>query len=179
MDLYLIRHAEAVPSGDPNYAEDERPLTVTGHDQARALAAALKAHGVRFDRIVTSPLPRARQTAEALVPGLLGPNESLGEYAALAASGRRRKLDRLLLGMEAETVALVGHEPDLGAYAARLIGSKKGQVKLAKAGVAVIHFDGPPGKKRGTLTALLTPGWLGWKGGESGQGMPPVHGVVG
>ena len=179
MDLYLIRHAEAVPSGDPNYVEDERPLTVTGHDQARALAAALRAHGVRFDRIVTSPLPRARQTAEELVPGLLDPNEALKEYAALAPGGRRRKLDRLLLGMEADTVALVGHEPDLGAYAARLIGSKKGQVKIAKAGVAVIHFDGPPGKKSGTLTALLTPEWLGWQSGAPAQEGPPVHGVVG
>src|SRR5438445_11955676 len=112
MDLYLIRHAEAVPSGDPNYVEDERPLTVTGHDQARALAAALRAHGVRFDRVVTSPLPRARQTAEALVPGLLDPNESLQEYAALSPGGRRRKLDRLMHGKEAQSLDTVCHLPD-------------------------------------------------------------------
>ena len=42
MDLFLIRHAEAVPHGDPHYAEDERPLTATGLEQSRALAAALK-----------------------------------------------------------------------------------------------------------------------------------------
>jgi phosphohistidine phosphatase len=161
MDLFLIRHAEAVPHGDPHYSEDERPLTASGVDQAHALAAALKAHGVRFDRIVSSPLPRARQTAEALVGDLLEPNESLQFSSALVPGGRRKKLDRLLLGLDVAVVAVVGHQPDLGAYAARLVGSKKSQVEIAKGGFAHIRCDDLPSKGCGTLMALVTPDWLG------------------
>ena len=58
--LYLVRHAKAAP-GDP---DELRPLTPEGREEARRLAERLAAE--RPDAVVTSPLLRARETAEVL-----------------------------------------------------------------------------------------------------------------
>src|SRR5437764_14477723 len=97
LHLYLIRHAEAVPHGDPNYADDDRPLTDLGRRQAKALGKALAAHGVQFDVILCSPLPRAKETAEGLLAGLKEPKPPV-EYAdELMPGAKAKKLDRALL----------------------------------------------------------------------------------
>src|SRR5688572_10812765 len=70
MDLYLIRHAEAMSLETAGVETDpERPLTSTGHEQCRSLARALTAQGVHLDVLVSSPLKRARETQEGLVQG--------------------------------------------------------------------------------------------------------------
>jgi phosphohistidine phosphatase len=161
LHLYLIRHAAAVPPGDPNYADDDRPLTDAGRAEARRLGVALAARGIRFDLILSSPLPRARETAEELIEGLGDPHPPLDFADELAPGAKPRKLDRHLLKFDGEAIALIGHQPDLGEYAARLIGSKKASVELAKPGVACIACEDPPGKGCGSLTMLLTPAWFG------------------
>src|SRR5947208_15826681 len=57
--IYLIRHAEAVPHGDPNFEDDDRPLLDLGRRQSRQLGAALMARGIRFDAVISSSVPRA------------------------------------------------------------------------------------------------------------------------
>ncbi len=160
MNLYLIRHAEASPLGADGIKDDaDRPLTPEGQTQCGPLAAALKRQVVRLDRIVTSPLLRARQTAERLLQELSAPKPELHICDHLAPGGKRRKLTRFLCGLGAESVAIVGHMPDLGEYAGWLIGSRKAQLDLAKAGVACIHFEDEPGKGAGALTWMVTPQW--------------------
>ena len=160
MDLYLIRHAEAVSRDDPNYAEDERPLTETGREQARAVAKALVARGIQFDAVISSPLVRARQTAEEMLQNMTGPLAELEFCNHLAPGGKQRKLTRYLLGSNVDSVALIGHEPDLSEFIGRLIGSRKAQISMAKAGVAFVKCDGVADKGRGTLEWLLTPEWM-------------------
>ena len=161
LHLYLIRHADAVPHGDPNYADDDRPLTELGNQQSRALGVALGARGVRFDVILCSPLPRARQTVDGLLATLPDPAPPV-EYAdELAPGAKPKKLDRLVLKHDGSAIAIVGHEPDLSEYAARLIGSKKASVEMAKAGVACVRCDDPPAKGCGSLEWLVTPAWCG------------------
>src|SRR5579885_555197 len=93
MDLYLIRHAEAEPRDEAGTTLDEdRALTDAGRDQARAVAAGLLRRGVRLDALVTSPLLRARQTAEALLAGWPPPAPALHVHDGLAPGGKRRKL---------------------------------------------------------------------------------------
>ena len=68
--LYLMRHADVAyfdPDGKPMRPRDVR-LTPTGVEQARVAADALA--GIRFDRVVTSGLPRAIETARLVAPGL-------------------------------------------------------------------------------------------------------------
>ena len=160
MDLYLIRHAEAVDREDPNYVDEERPLTEAGRGQSRALAAALVARDIRFDAVIASPLLRTRQTAEEMLQNMPGPMAELQFCKQLAPGGKGRKLTRYLLGIEGDAVALIGHEPDLSEFAGRLLGDRDASLKFAKAGIALIRCDGLPDKGRGTLIWWLTPEWF-------------------
>lgn len=160
MDLYIIRHAEAQPLGEGGIKSDaERPLTAAGHTQCGPLAEALKRQGVHLDRIVTSPLRRARQTAEGLLKDLAASRPELHICDHLAPGGKRRKLTRFLIGLGVQSIGIVGHMPDLALYAGWLIGSRKVQIDFAKSGVACIHFDDEPDKGGGILTWLVTPQW--------------------
>ena len=162
MELYLIRHGEARPLAGSDVQDDaERPLTDTGHAQAQGLAAALQRHGVHLDQVVSSPLLRARQTAEGLMQNWKTPLPELLLCDALAPdTARSRKVTKFLLKLTAKSLALVGHMPDLADYAEWLIGSKKAQIAIAKGGVARIDCEGEvPDKGTGTLTWLITPEW--------------------
>src|SRR5260370_30484027 len=161
MELYLIRHAEAQPLSSGDLRDDaDRPLTEAGQWQAQALAAALQKHGVHLDQMVSSPLLRARQTAERLMENWKTPLPELLLCDALAPdNGKMRKVNKFLLKQTANSVALVGHMPALGEYAAWLLGSKKVEIAIAKAGVARIDCEGVPDKGAGILTWLVTPEW--------------------
>ena len=160
MDLYLIRHADAVGRDDPNYSEDERPLTERGRSQARALAGALVARGVSFDAVISSPLDRCRQTAEEMLQHMPGPMAELTFCKHLAPGGKPRKLSRHLVGINGNSVACIGHEPDLSDFAARVMGSSKAQIELKKAGLALLKCDSVPDKGHGVLVWLITPDWM-------------------
>jgi phosphohistidine phosphatase len=160
MHLYLIRHADAVPLGEHGISNDpDRPLTSQGQDQCRSLAEALTRQGVHLDRLVTSPYLRAHQTAEGLLEHLPGPHPELVVCDDLTPGSKRRRLTRFLRDLEAESVAIVGHNPDLSVYLAWLLGNKNVQIELAKAGVARVEFEGRVGKSTGTLAWMVTPDW--------------------
>jgi phosphohistidine phosphatase len=161
MDLYVIRHAEAVPLGEGGVIEDAaRPLTAAGEEQVKTLAAAFERKNIRPGVVVSSPLLRARQTAEGLARQLGSPAPEVRMCEDLAPGGKRRRLNRFLKDLGAESVALVGHQPDLGEFTAWLIGSKKGEIDLEKAGVACIKCKTGPGRLRGSLLWLVTTQWL-------------------
>jgi phosphohistidine phosphatase len=161
VDLYLIRHADALPLGERGVTDDaERPLSEKGEGQAAQVAAGLQRRGVRLDLLLTSPLLRARQTAEALLrhgPPLVTELETCDE---LTPGTKRKKLARALLATAKDVVGLVGHQPDLGEFAAWLIGDAGVQLEFAKAGVAFVRCQDMPRKGTGTLRWLVTPEWL-------------------
>src|SRR5919204_6466934 len=64
MRLLIIRHAIAVPRGTPDMADDQRPLTPKGRKRFRRAARGLAAILKRPDALLSSPLPRARETAD-------------------------------------------------------------------------------------------------------------------
>jgi phosphohistidine phosphatase len=162
MDLYLIRHADALPVGQAGITADEdRPLSEEGKAQAKALAAALRRQGVQLDKVVTSPLLRARQTAEGMLLAWGKSTADLHPCNELAPGGKRGKLARFLRELGGKAIALVGHQPDLGECAAWLIGSKKARIEMAKGGVAYIISGEEPAKGSGTLVWLATPAWFG------------------
>src|SRR5687768_10133352 len=84
--LYLLRHGIAVPHGSPDYPDDQRPLTSQGEKRIREIADGLRLYGLKLDRIVTSPLPRARRTAEIVAEAFDG--RDLLETADELRSGR-------------------------------------------------------------------------------------------
>src|SRR5438067_852298 len=125
----------------------------------QALAAALQRLGVRFGTVLTSPLVRARQTTEGVLEHWNGPRPKLVECEHLAPGFRPKRLARDLNELQADGVALVGHQPDMSAWAAWLIGSNKAQLDFAKAGTAHIACGDGIHKGAGALVWLVTTDW--------------------
>lgn len=159
MILYAIRHAEAVELGQNGVSRDEdRPLTELGQVQCRQLATILRQLNVGLERIITSPLLRAVQTAASLIEQGLAKELSVCEW--LIPGARKRFLVDFLRDLGAGPLGVVGHEPHLSVFTAWLLGGKTAQLAFAKAGVARVEFPNRIGKGRGTLTWLVTPEWF-------------------
>ncbi len=162
MNIYLIRHAKAVTQAEQHYEVDEdRPLTADGEVQARQLAETLHRRGVELDVVLTTPLLRARRTAEILLENWQGqPTPELVVENRIKPECGPRKLARVLRDVQKQNVAIVGHQPDIGDWAAWLIGSKKVCIDFAKGGAALIVWDEALKKGGGALQWLVTPRWF-------------------
>lgn len=159
MELYLVRHGIAAERGKEWPDDSKRPLTHKGIARMREIAGGLKDLGVGFDLIVTSPLVRARQTADLLHQGL-GGNTPLEETTLLAPGGAPADLLEFLRSKKkTDRIALVGHEPDLGRLAAFLIGARAPFV-FKKGGVCRIDFDRFPPAPPGNLIWFVPPKML-------------------
>ena len=110
---------------------------------------------VVIDFVLTSPLVRARETATLLAAGLK-PKPALVEIEALAPGGRHQAVIEAIKShaKRHRRLALVGHEPDLGELAARLLGAR-GNVEFKKGAVCLIEVDGatPGGPGHAALDA--------------------------
>jgi phosphohistidine phosphatase len=159
MELYLIRHAEAAPAGENGVSDEDRPLTSCGEGQAVALAKALRSHGVELRLLLSSPLLRARQTAEEILRHWPDPQPDFRIYKELTLGGKRKHLLRALRQQGADKVAIVGHEPELGALAGYLMGSKRIHLMFDKAAVAFLQCNAGLEKGDGQLNWLLPPAW--------------------
>ena len=148
MDLFFLRHGEA---DWPNWKKDdnERPLTKRGKKEMHAVAKFLKHVKVKPDLIVTSPLPRASQTAEIAAEHL---RAKYREDRLLAPGFGRGELERLLNKYPEERLMIVGHEPDFSEMIAELTGAS---LKLSKAGVALVALN--RSWRDGRLLWLLPP----------------------
>lgn len=159
-ELLLLRHGIA-EERRPDLADGERALTRRGIARSRAVLERLVALDLGCHRLLTSPLRRARQTAELAVQAGLAPALELA--AGLAPGSDAWPLTLQALALQAvplERLALVGHEPDLSHLAARLIGAPAGALSLKKAGVALLHCDAPLACGGWRLRLLLAPAAL-------------------
>ena len=148
MELFVIRHATAVP-GREDFPDEARALTPKGKRRFEAVVRGLERLDVRFDHLLHSPILRAVETAECLVPLLDGPTEVT---AWLVGPPSRELLARL----SGERVAVVGHEPGLSALVAWLVvGSPKRGEHFALGKGAVAWLDGAPKPGEMRLMALL------------------------
>ena len=155
-ELYLIRHGVAEERGDAWPDDSKRPLTEDGTSRMRKAARGLSRLGVAFDIVLTSPLVRARQTAE-IVAGGLAPRPSLVNIESLAPdAGYAALMADLEKHARKPRIALVGHEPDIGELAARLIGSRRA-IEFKKGAICRIDFDVLPPKAIGQLIWFLPP----------------------
>src|SRR5437899_1868401 len=100
MEIYLIRHAEAEPLAPPIAADEERPLTTAGLEQCRSLAAALARAEAKLDKIYTSPVMRARQTADEMLRHWTGPAPELIVAECLAPEAKPKSRKRFLMSLE-------------------------------------------------------------------------------
>ena len=159
LELYLIRHGIAAERGDDYPDDSKRPLTSAGIKRLEQEAQALNALGIAFDHIITSPLVRTRQTAD-VVAGCLKSKPSVSTSDSLAPAGTPAAVfQELAKHMRKGRVALVGHEPNLGEFAARLIGARV-PLEFKKGGICRIDFEILPPKGVGHLRWFVTPKML-------------------
>jgi phosphohistidine phosphatase len=162
MQLYIVRHGQAVESEAWAGAERDRPLTAEGRDEMRAAARGLRRLGVDVDPVYTSPLARARETAELIADALHAPLEALD---ALSPGAQLSALaDPLARHRDAATLLFVGHEPDLSDMIGELIGSHgPAHVEMKKGACCRVNIHDASAlssaaalQGRGTLAWLLT-----------------------
>src|ERR687895_48335 len=109
-ELYLIRHGIAEERGDAWPDDTKRPLTASGIARLRKEARGLGRLGVAFDVILTSPLTRTRQTAEAIAASF-DPRPPIVAVESLAPEGTYQTvLADLEKQVRRSRIALVGHE---------------------------------------------------------------------
>jgi phosphohistidine phosphatase len=155
-ELYLIRHGLAEDRGDAWPDDAKRPLTEDGMSRLRKTARGLARLGVSIDTVLTSPLVRARQTAE-IIAGGFDPRPAIVNVESLSTEG---SFTAVAADLEKHSrkarIALVGHEPGIGELAARLIGSRHA-LEFKKGAVCRIDVEELPPNSPGDLRWFLTP----------------------
>jgi phosphohistidine phosphatase len=122
VQIYIVRHGDAINRDDPRVTSDEmRELTSEGRDEVELMSLLLARLDVKPDLILTSPLIRARQTAE-IIASVTGAQSAPSVSDELAPGGSLAAVlnDILSHGRPKQTV-LTGHMPGVGAMAAYLI----------------------------------------------------------
>jgi phosphohistidine phosphatase len=164
MKILLIRHGKAQERGMMSSLSSKkdalRALTETGRRDMRKAAKGLRKLAPDIDLIATSPLVRARETAQ-IVAKVFGANDPLEQPLLAPGADASALLDWLQRQPADSTVALVGHEPDLGRAAARLLfGDDSDCIVFKKGACALIDVDAKVVVGHGKLSWLLQPGQL-------------------
>lgn len=152
MDLILLRHGKAVdyhPQGD-----SARELVEKGRKQATKAAKLLKHAGILPHIVLTSPLIRARQTAETFCKAAGIPGPVIQSWLACGMKPETA-LRELAAYHDFESVAIVGHEPDFSGLIEWTLGVTGGCVDVKKGSLCRIRIDPP--SRRGRLTFLIPP----------------------
>ena len=154
MNCYFLRHGIAVEPDEWTGPDFDRPLTREGIERMKCEARAIADLSLQLDVIVTSPLLRARQTAE-IVADRLKLRDDIVEDERLADGFDSRRLSEILGEHDkAGAIMLVGHEPTMSATIGRIIGDANVELKKAAlAGVALSDASAT----RGTLICLIPP----------------------
>lgn len=119
MKIYLVRHGDAVPEEDAG-SDRDRWLSSRGREAARVLARLLREQAAELDTILSSPLPRAVQTAELLAHGL-DHLSTIATRRSLEPSSHPRVAAGEIMAAGG-SVLVVSHEPLISALGAFLVG---------------------------------------------------------
>lgn len=158
--LFLVRHAWAEPRDEKLYQVDElRPLTLEGRTRFKKVVRRLARRGFTPDIVATSPLLRARQTAE-IICGELSHKPPVENRSELAPGGSLEDLLAWSLGCEG-TLAWVGHAPDISGICGLLIAGGGASIEFAKGAVACLEFPERIAMGQGQLRWLVTAKVLG------------------
>jgi phosphohistidine phosphatase len=159
IELYLIRHGIATDLSDENPDDGKRPLTHRGIVRLRKEADALNTLGIAFDQIVTSPLARAKQTADVLAEHLSGrPPVATSDALAPAGTVAAALLD-LARHSRRSRIAVIGHEPNIGELATRLLGARAA-IEFKKGAICRIDVESLAPVKGARLCWFVTPRML-------------------
>jgi len=162
MNLLVIRHAIAMDRQEFSDSDDFRPLTVEGIRKMHKKSKVLRKLVDRPDLLVTSPLTRARQTAEILSDAWKGLDPMISDAlrpeadpAALCEWLQERIQDHAEVQSPDALIAVIGHNPHLPALIGWfLTGHPKIFVELKKGGSCLLQFRTSPTKGKATMLWL-------------------------
>ena len=144
MKLYLIRHAIAEERSDfalTGLPDEQRPLTDKGIDKMKKIAQNFHKIEDQIDLIYQSPLTRSQQTVDVLKKHY--PKAKIETTELLSPGFSAKKLFQLLSSKDLDSVALVGHEPDLGQFLSWLLFRQASDhFPFKKGGIAKVDFYG-------------------------------------
>jgi phosphohistidine phosphatase len=155
-ELYIVRHAIAAERGSEWPDDTKRPLTERGINRFKEVVKGLRRLDITVDEVFTSPLVRARQTAEILASGLEGKAPVKVLDALAPGHTAASVMTQLARVAKRRRVALVGHEPELGELAAYLIGAGRA-LAFKKGGICRIDLGSLTSKRAASLIWFLPP----------------------
>lgn len=157
LELYVIRHGFAGSPIEDKKLDDARPLKKKGREKIKDIAKSLKKQNICFDLVLTSPLLRAKETAE-IFQDHCGITKKMQVIDLLKPGTSYPKLIKFLNEHKESKVAIVGHEPFLSGFASYCVsGSKSSFIDLKKGGIIKLEVDEviKPGKC--ILSLLMDP----------------------
>ncbi len=164
MDIYFLRHGIAEDQAATDF---DRRLTEEGRAKCVEEARGIKALGLTFSHVWTSPLVRSRETAELVVP-----DQAAEVHDVLANEPPTKLIEELARLPRNASVLLVGHEPQMSCTIEQLlkINLGQGQIKMRKGGLALVVTEPRNWPQTPTvLEFLLTPKQLRLMGGVGGD----------
>jgi phosphohistidine phosphatase len=158
MELLILRHGEAGNRSSSVNKDFGRDLTASGRTTMEDVASSIGGLKLVVDKIATSPLARAKESAE-IIAKALKKEKDLEVWDELKPEGQTADLYRRLSKLKGESsILLVGHEPYLSGVISELIsGSKGSRINLKKSGMARVVVNSLGTKPSGELKWLLTP----------------------
>jgi phosphohistidine phosphatase len=159
IELYLVRHAIAAERSREWPDDTKRPLTERGVHRFKEEVAGLRELDVTIHEIVTSPLVRAKQTADLLAAGLVGKPVVRILKALEPGHGPSAVMAQVARLVRRNKVAIVGHEPGLGELAAHLIGASR-PLPFRKGSICRIDMQSFTSRHAGSLIWFVTPKML-------------------
>jgi phosphohistidine phosphatase len=152
MQLILLRHGKAEDSSlDGDFS---RTLTRKGHEQSRRAGRLLKAAGCLPDIVLTSPLIRARQTAEEFCAAAEIPGAIIQGWLT-SGFNSETGLSELAGFQRFKRVMIVGHEPDFSSLIEFILEAPGGSIQMKKGAIACLQVAPP--SRQGTLLYLIPP----------------------
>lgn len=161
LELYIIRHGFAGKSNEGAADDDLRPLKKKGKEQMKDVGRSLKKWDVALDAVLTSPLVRAKESAEIL-NAECGKSKKVILTDLLKPGASFSKLIKHLNDLKkAQRVAIVGHEPFLSEFASHCLSKNGGSfINLRKGGVIKLDIDKVIKPGNCILSWLLEPSLL-------------------
>jgi phosphohistidine phosphatase len=158
MNIHLLRHGIAAPLAEENdFRDEKRRLTPEGELKLRRAAQGLKLLQVSFDLIVSSPLIRAKETAE-IVAEVIKYKPAIDIWDELEPEGTAESVcSRLRPHLEKGSLLLVGHQPSIGVLASYLLtGSSSRSLPFKKGSIFSLEMTELPPASIGNLNWMLS-----------------------
>ena len=165
MDVYLLRHADAVDVGEQGAKCDaERALSKKGRLQSWRMGTALRRLDVKLDLVIVSPLARTRETAEQVLAVMRADVPVVCDNV-MVPEGAPEEMWQAIRHAGVNGLLIVGHMPSIGRLAAFLLGQKPEEMapQFRKATLASFFLEsvGTTKKPSATLTGLYSASAIG------------------